>query len=75
MRIPVIVARQRLGQHFPAAMNTRNSRIVGDVVFYAVLVVSKESRCLVPPRTFYLEVVAVLNGNLYKAECLTAIYF
>jgi hypothetical protein len=34
---PPIVARQRLGKHVP-----RQQRIVGDVVFYAVLVISEK---------------------------------
>jgi hypothetical protein len=35
-------ARQLLGKHVPAAMNTRNkSRIVGDVIFFAVPVLSR----------------------------------
>jgi hypothetical protein len=42
--IPPFGARQRLGQHVPAATNTRyNIRIVGRVIFYAVRVLSKES--------------------------------
>jgi hypothetical protein len=42
--IPLIVARQRLGEHVPAATNTRNNRrIVGRVIFYAVRVLSKKS--------------------------------
>jgi hypothetical protein len=41
---PLIVARQVLGKHVPAARNTRNSRIiVGRVVVYAVRVVSKKN--------------------------------
>jgi hypothetical protein len=40
---PLIVARQRLGRHVPAAMNTRNNRrIVGGIIFYTVRVVIKE---------------------------------
>jgi hypothetical protein len=47
---PPNVARQWLGKHVPAA--TRNNRKnIGGVVFYAVRVVSKESRRLVLPRT------------------------
>jgi hypothetical protein len=59
---PPIVTRQWLGKHVPAATNTRthnNRRIVGRVVFYAVRVVSKESRRLVLPRTFFL----ILTGE------------
>jgi hypothetical protein len=41
---PLIVARQRLGKHVPAAKNTRNNRIiVGGVVFCTVRIVSNES--------------------------------
>jgi hypothetical protein len=47
MCIPLIVARQRLGKHVPMATNTRNIRNVGGVIFYAVRVVSKESRRLI----------------------------
>jgi hypothetical protein len=39
-----IVARQRLGEHVPAAANTPDNRIVGRVVYYAVHVVSNERR-------------------------------
>jgi hypothetical protein len=42
--ISSIAARQRLGEHIAAATNARNNRrIVGRVVCYPVLVVSKES--------------------------------
>jgi hypothetical protein len=52
MCIPLIVAGQRLGKYVPAAANTHNNRrIVGDVVFYAACVVSKESGGLTLPRT------------------------
>jgi hypothetical protein len=44
MCIPHIVARQRLDRHVPVPTNRSNiRRIVGDIVFYTVLVVSKES--------------------------------
>jgi hypothetical protein len=50
--IPPFVARQRLSKYNPAGTNTRNSRrIVGRVIFYAILVVSKENGRLVVPRT------------------------
>jgi hypothetical protein len=49
------VARQRLGKHVLAAMNTRNNIIVGCVIFYEVRVISKESRRLVLHRTSCLE--------------------
>jgi hypothetical protein len=40
---PRVVPRQRLGRHVPVATNTRNNReIFGGVIFYTVLVVSKE---------------------------------
>jgi hypothetical protein len=42
--IPLIVARQRLGNHVLAATNTRkNIKIIRRVIFYAVHVLSKES--------------------------------
>jgi hypothetical protein len=42
--IPFFGARQRLGKHVPAAMNTRNNRrIVGCVIFYAVRIYQIES--------------------------------
>jgi hypothetical protein len=41
---PSVVAKQRLSKNFTTAMNTRNNKIIGRVVFYAVRVVSKESR-------------------------------
>jgi hypothetical protein len=45
---PPIVARQRLGKMLPLHEYTRNKRIiVGGVIFYAVRVLSKESRRLV----------------------------
>jgi hypothetical protein len=45
------VAMQRLGKHVSVAANTRNSRKnVGRIVFYAIRVVSWESRRLVLPR-------------------------
>jgi hypothetical protein len=38
------VARQPLGRHVPVATNTRdNRRNIGDVVFYVVRVILKES--------------------------------
>jgi hypothetical protein len=37
------VAGQRLGKRVPTAKNSRNRRIVGRVIFYAVRTVSKES--------------------------------
>jgi hypothetical protein len=44
MCISLIVGKQRLGKHVPAAINTRNNTIiVGRVAFYAVRLVSKES--------------------------------
>jgi hypothetical protein len=43
MFIPPIVARQRLGKHVPAAKDTRNSRRIGHVIFYAVRVLPKET--------------------------------
>jgi hypothetical protein len=51
---PSTVARQWLGKNVSAAMNTNvnTRRIVGRVVFYAVRVVSTESRGLVLPRPF-----------------------
>jgi hypothetical protein len=46
------VARQQLGKNVTAATNAHNNRrILGRVVFYAVRVVSMESRRLVPLRT------------------------
>jgi hypothetical protein len=46
---PHIVARQRLGRNVTGTTNTCNNRIiVGRVVFYAVLAVSKESRLFLP---------------------------
>jgi hypothetical protein len=52
MCISPIVARQWLGKHVPVATNTRSSRrIVVRVIFYAIRVVSKESRRTVIPRT------------------------
>jgi hypothetical protein len=45
---PPIVARQRLGKNFTAATNTHATveELFGRVVFYAIRVVSKESRRL-----------------------------
>jgi hypothetical protein len=44
MYISPLIARQQLCKHIPAANVTcNNRRIVGYVVFYAVLVISKES--------------------------------
>jgi hypothetical protein len=43
MCIPIIVARQPFGRHFPAATNTSNSRNVGRGVLCTVRLVSKES--------------------------------
>jgi hypothetical protein len=43
--------RQQLGKHVPAAMKTCNTRRTGQVIFYAVHIISKESRPLVLPRT------------------------
>jgi hypothetical protein len=51
MCIHPIVARHRVGRHVPASTNTRNHRRIGGGVFYAVRVLSKESRRLVLPRT------------------------
>jgi hypothetical protein len=49
---PFIIPRQRFGENVTAATNTHNNRIiVGRVVFYAVLVVSKERRRSVLPGT------------------------
>jgi hypothetical protein len=45
-KLPV-VARQWLSKHMPMAMNT----YIGRIIFYAVRVISKESRLLVVPRT------------------------
>jgi hypothetical protein len=47
-----IVAMHLLGKNVTAAMNTRKTRSVGRVFFYAVGVVSKESRRLVLPSAF-----------------------
>jgi hypothetical protein len=45
-------ARQRLDKHVPATTNTRNNRrIVGRFIFFAVRILSKESRRSVLPRT------------------------
>jgi hypothetical protein len=47
-----IVARQRLGEHVPAATNTQaTKKIVGRVVFYTVRVMSEGSRRLALPRS------------------------
>jgi hypothetical protein len=44
MYIPPVFARQRLGEHFPAATNRRNNgRIVGSIIFCADRVLSKKS--------------------------------
>jgi hypothetical protein len=58
---PLILARQRFGEHVPAAMNTcNNRRTAGSVVFYAVRVVSKESVwvCL------YIALPLLCNGSI-----------
>jgi hypothetical protein len=57
--IYVYVARQRLSKNVTAAVNTqaRIEEIVGRVVFYAVRVVSKESRRLGLPRTSCFEIL------------------
>jgi hypothetical protein len=85
MCIPFIVARLLLGRHVPAATNTRNNRrIVGGVVFYAVLVVSKESLwvCLCTPERFHGEArvdvssktsavaLRVVKGDGMGTQCL-----
>jgi hypothetical protein len=49
---PPIVARQRLAKDVTAATATHATRIVERVVFYAVHVLSNESRRLGLPRTF-----------------------
>jgi hypothetical protein len=55
---PTTVARQRLGKHVSAVMNTRTDRRnVGRVVFYAVSAVSKESLCV------YLRIPLLFLGN------------
>jgi hypothetical protein len=51
----VHVARLRVGKNVTATTNTRNDRIiVGRVIFYAVRVVSKETRRLVIPIISFL---------------------
>jgi hypothetical protein len=42
---PLIVARKRLSKNVPGATNTQTTTEVGLVVFYAVRVVLKKSRC------------------------------
>jgi hypothetical protein len=51
----LIVARQQLGKYVPAAMNTHATTIeeLLDAFFYAVRVISEESRRLVLPRISY----------------------
>jgi hypothetical protein len=68
----LIVARQRLGKHVPAATNTRNNRrIVGEVVFWAAPVVSKESRRLVLLRTScYISLLLILCYQLQHIDIL-----
>jgi hypothetical protein len=56
-----ITARKRLGKNVTAATNTRNSRIVWCVVFYAVRVVWKESRQLVLPRSSSFTAVCAIG--------------
>jgi hypothetical protein len=52
---PPVVVRQRFLKNVTEVTNTRNNRIVGRVTFYAVRVLSKESRRLVVHRTYYLQ--------------------
>jgi hypothetical protein len=48
--MPPYFARELLCKHFPAAMNTRaTTELLDAFFFYAVLVISKEVRCLVLP--------------------------
>lgn len=50
---PYMVARQFLGKHVLAAMNTYgNRRIVGHIISYAIRVETREYRRKVLPRTF-----------------------
>jgi hypothetical protein len=50
---PHNVARQRLGKNVTAVTDIHNNReIVGHVVFYAVLVISRERRRLIFPELF-----------------------
>jgi hypothetical protein len=65
---PLIVARQRLGKNVAAVTNTHTHkrRIVECVIFYAVRVVSRESRRSVLPRTFRIECKVVeLMANFF----------
>jgi hypothetical protein len=43
---PLLSSRQWLGKRVPTATSARNNRIIGDVVFYAVHVTSKERLCV-----------------------------
>jgi hypothetical protein len=75
--VPPIVAGQQLIQLF-----LRQREIAGDVIFYAVCVISKESRRLVLPRTSYIIVlhefflrnvqvyVCVQRSRIYCCWCL-----
>jgi hypothetical protein len=78
MCIPRTGAMQWLGKQVPAATNTCNNRIVGCAVFHVVRVMSKESRRLVRPRTFCVEVgsntysvaLRVVGGEEKGTQCL-----
>jgi hypothetical protein len=67
----LIVARQRLGKNFAVAMNTQATiKIVGRVVFYAVRVVSEETRPLVLPRTSRLVQLYNTGKDFHYLELL-----
>jgi hypothetical protein len=64
---PHIVARQQLGKNITATTNTLNNRrIVGSIIFFAVCVVSKESRreCL-PRISCYNRRLAMYNFTVF----------
>jgi hypothetical protein len=61
---PPIVARQGLGKHVPAV-----TKYCGDVIFYAVRVVSKESRRLVLTGTSCLIFSVVNSVSLFYLGC------
>jgi hypothetical protein len=69
-----IVARQRLVKlHFVAKnKHSKNRGLAGRVVFFAVRVVSKESKGVILPRTScsYLHVISARADNLQGCRCV-----